>query len=771
MSEKPKVSRIQIKGVQYFKDDENSLYDTKTRELVGVWNPETKTIEPFSDDEEEEKPKVKPKTKVTRIQIKGVEYYRDAENNLYDPKTKEFIGIWTKKNEPLSDDEEDENDIQFEGSEFETKRGIWSFTIVISNKETEENPIEEDDEGNITQWEYLFPIFWNGVIESKTERTNIIELIPDFPKDYRIGTFALYTKNILNDNEKISKIDRKWGSSDSNISWTLDIEGNIQRLINEGELEGKKDSEEIISNKLRREEALKRMEETRLSRKAEREEKEKINSPEFIESKILELQEALKTETLPDKLKLLNKLLKGLEKRFDIATKEKLDREEYQLKTFGSKEEQEQKRQKEKEDLVALKKQLRNEKAKATREKNKKEKEEKEARLVKIRNDKVFTGLKEIGDNAKKLIGDIEYEKRMIENTLTDNKYFYRNDGLEILENVYDKVINERLPAYDIAVSKVPNYPIAEVQAYKDEVSKKLLDVKNKLIYYLLKSLQKYKKEGNETKSKELSKFIRSRFSIDEQKEALKVKKEKDNEEEIYKTWKSLISDIEARNHLDYKRGEKDEFANPIGKYAKVNYFQPDRDRDGYVINFEKFKKEQKKRIFDYNNSPEGIKEKQEVADYIASLEDKRQQALRMEEQYDFLPKQAATTKIFYYDKYKYSIGRYNPEEWETKEGGGAPMSVEVVDYKIDPEAKKVAKKLGVKIEPSKKKFKKIDVFDFNNQYITSVGDTRYNDYRSYIKEKGKEYADTRRRLYKIRHQKNRLIEGTPSYYADQLLW
>lgn len=103
--------------------------------------------------------------------------------------------------------------------------------------------------------------------------------------------------------------------------------------------------------------------------------------------------------------------------------------------------------------------------------------------------------------------------------------------------------------------------------------------------------------------------------------------------------------------------------------------------------------------------------------------------------------------------------------------GVSSPMGVDVVSYKISPQAKIVAKKLGVKIEPSKKKFKKIDVFDFNNQYITSVGDTRYNDYRSYIKEKGIEYADTRRRLYKIRHQRNRLIEGSPSYYADQLLW
>jgi hypothetical protein len=107
MSEKTKVSRIQIKGVEYYRDAENSLYDPKTRELVGVWNPETKTIEPFSDDEEEEKPIV---VKVTRIQINKVQYFKDAENILYN-KTKEPIGIWnpeTKTIEPFSDDEDEE---------------------------------------------------------------------------------------------------------------------------------------------------------------------------------------------------------------------------------------------------------------------------------------------------------------------------------------------------------------------------------------------------------------------------------------------------------------------------------------------------------------------------------------------------------------------------------------------------------------------------------------------------------------------------------------
>lgn len=102
-------------------------------------------------------------------------------------------------------------------------------------------------------------------------------------------------------------------------------------------------------------------------------------------------------------------------------------------------------------------------------------------------------------------------------------------------------------------------------------------------------------------------------------------------------------------------------------------------------------------------------------------------------------------------------------------QGAGVPLAFG--DYKISPYAYKQAEKLGIKIEPSKRKFKKIDIYDYNKQYIMSVGDTRYNDYRSYIKEKGQEYADTRRRLYKIRHERNRHKEGTPAYYADQLLW
>lgn len=91
--------------------------------------------------------------------------------------------------------------------------------------------------------------------------------------------------------------------------------------------------------------------------------------------------------------------------------------------------------------------------------------------------------------------------------------------------------------------------------------------------------------------------------------------------------------------------------------------------------------------------------------------------------------------------------------------------------YKIKPYSYAQAKKLGVKIKPSDKPDKKIDVMDWNNNYILSIGAKSYKDYPTYLEEKGKEYAEERRRLYKIRHNKDRHKLGTASYYADKILW
>jgi hypothetical protein len=93
------------------------------------------------------------------------------------------------------------------------------------------------------------------------------------------------------------------------------------------------------------------------------------------------------------------------------------------------------------------------------------------------------------------------------------------------------------------------------------------------------------------------------------------------------------------------------------------------------------------------------------------------------------------------------------------------------LDYVIKPYSYKQAKKLGVKIEPSSNPKKKIDVFDWNKQFICSIGAKGYSDYPTYLAEKGKKFADERRRLYKIRHTKDRTKEGSPGYYSDNILW
>ena len=85
------------------------------------------------------------------------------------------------------------------------------------------------------------------------------------------------------------------------------------------------------------------------------------------------------------------------------------------------------------------------------------------------------------------------------------------------------------------------------------------------------------------------------------------------------------------------------------------------------------------------------------------------------------------------------------------------------------------AKKLGVTIKPSTLKNKKIDIFK-DGKKIASVGGVKkdgsyYKDYPTYTKTEGKEKADKRRKLYKIRHNKTRKIIGSNSYYADKLLW
>ena len=93
--------------------------------------------------------------------------------------------------------------------------------------------------------------------------------------------------------------------------------------------------------------------------------------------------------------------------------------------------------------------------------------------------------------------------------------------------------------------------------------------------------------------------------------------------------------------------------------------------------------------------------------------------------------------------------------------------------YQITNYTRKRARKLHLLVKESRYPTKKIDVFleKAPHQRVASVGARGYLDYPTFVKEKGRRFALTRRKLYKERHQKDRLKKGSRGWYADQLLW
>jgi len=89
--------------------------------------------------------------------------------------------------------------------------------------------------------------------------------------------------------------------------------------------------------------------------------------------------------------------------------------------------------------------------------------------------------------------------------------------------------------------------------------------------------------------------------------------------------------------------------------------------------------------------------------------------------------------------------------------------------YQILPYSYQQAKRLGVFIRPSENPKKKIDVYK-NDKKVASIGDPNYQDYPHYL-QKDKALANERRRLYKIRHQRDSGKVGTPGYYSNRILW
>jgi len=93
--------------------------------------------------------------------------------------------------------------------------------------------------------------------------------------------------------------------------------------------------------------------------------------------------------------------------------------------------------------------------------------------------------------------------------------------------------------------------------------------------------------------------------------------------------------------------------------------------------------------------------------------------------------------------------------------------------YSITPRSKKIAKENNLTIKPSNDGRHKIDVYK-NNKFITAVGALGYGDYPTYLemektKKKPKGYAESRKKLYVIRHEKD--LKTLRGKLANLILW
>ena len=80
------------------------------------------------------------------------------------------------------------------------------------------------------------------------------------------------------------------------------------------------------------------------------------------------------------------------------------------------------------------------------------------------------------------------------------------------------------------------------------------------------------------------------------------------------------------------------------------------------------------------------------------------------------------------------------------------------------PVAKKLAKKLGVTVKASENACKKLDVFNEKGKKVATIGSRIHEDYLQHKNSK-------RRTSYKKRMEKHRHKLGSPSFYADKILW
>jgi hypothetical protein len=92
--------------------------------------------------------------------------------------------------------------------------------------------------------------------------------------------------------------------------------------------------------------------------------------------------------------------------------------------------------------------------------------------------------------------------------------------------------------------------------------------------------------------------------------------------------------------------------------------------------------------------------------------------------------------------------------------------------YQIKKHTLDRAKELGLKVFASDNPKYKIEVYDgLSGHFLFYGGDANYSDYPSYLESHGREYADERRRLYRIRHQKEINNIGSRGSIIAYLLW
>ena len=92
-------------------------------------------------------------------------------------------------------------------------------------------------------------------------------------------------------------------------------------------------------------------------------------------------------------------------------------------------------------------------------------------------------------------------------------------------------------------------------------------------------------------------------------------------------------------------------------------------------------------------------------------------------------------------------------------------MSYKITQYTYDK-----ARQYDLTIKPSTKQYKKIDLFNSKGRFLASIGDTRYDDFPTYILKNGLEYALKRRELYYKRHNKQ-YERYSNDWLSKKLLW